>query len=87
MTATFVTLAVALAAPAAGAAAPASVAAGAAVTTRASCVYVTIAGKRTCLAVGRSCKRRYERRYNSKGFTCKRNAAGSYRLRRLRQSF
>jgi uncharacterized membrane protein len=86
-TATLVAIAVAFAAPAAGAAAPASSAAKGA-GARATCaVGVKIAGKRTCLAAGRSCTRKYESKYQSKGFTCKPNAKGGYRLKRMKQGF
>lgn len=79
-----IALAVAGAAPAAPAAASRSLeAAGAA----ACAAKVRIAGKPTCLAVGKSCKRRHESRYRSKGFTCKRNASGRFTLRRVKQSF
>jgi hypothetical protein len=86
-TALLVALAVALAAPAAGAAASASPAAKAAGARGACTTGVTIASKRTCLATGKSCKRKYESKYQSKGFTCKRTAKGSYRLKRMKQAF
>jgi uncharacterized membrane protein len=86
-TAVLVALAVAFAAPAAGAAASASPAAKAA-GARGSCgVAVKIAGKSTCLAAGKSCTRKYESKYQTKGFTCKRNSRGSYRLKRMKQAF
>jgi hypothetical protein len=57
-------------------------------TARTSCrAGVKIAGKQTCLAAGKSCKRKYESKYQSKGFTCKRSSKGSYRLKRMKQAF
>ena len=45
----------------------------------ASCVHATIGGQRTCLAPGKSCKRKYQRQYEHHGFECvKRN--GRYQL-------
>jgi hypothetical protein len=85
-----VTLAVAFAAPAAGATAPASVAAhaaGAAAQASSCKVKVTITGKRICLGVGKSCKRKYENRYRAKGFTCRPDAKGHYKLKRSRLQF
>lgn len=78
-------LAVACAAPAAHATAPAPLVAGAAASTCAA--KVTISGKRVCLKTGASCQRKHESKYTSKGFTCKRNAKGAYRLKRLKQEF
>ena len=86
-TALLVALAVALAAPAAGATAPASPAATAAGGRGACTAGVRIAGKRTCLAAGKACKRKYERTYRSRGFTCARTAKGGYRLKRMKQHF
>jgi uncharacterized membrane protein len=85
-TATLVAIAVAFAAPAAGVATPASLASKTA-GGRASCsAGVRIAGKRVCLAAGKTCRRKYESKYQSKGFTCK-SAKGGYRLKRMRQGF
>ena len=84
-TALLVAFAVASAAPAAGAAASSGGLAAAAAT--ACAAKVTIAGKRTCLVAGKSCAHAYETRYRGKGFTCKRDAKGRYRLQRLKQSF
>lgn len=76
-------LVLALAAPAAGAGAPASAA-------RKSCSngkMATIAGKRTCLAPGRSCNRRYEKQYKAKRYSCQKDKKGHYRLVGLDQEF
>jgi uncharacterized membrane protein len=86
-TATLVAIAVAFAAPAVGAAAPASGAAKASGARKSCASGVTIAGKRTCLAVGKMCQRKYESKYQGKGFTCKRAAKGGYRLKRMGQGF
>lgn len=84
------TLALACSAPAAHAAAPVSASAGQSVSVHAAATCatkVTIAGKSTCLTVGASCKRKNESRYAAKGFTCKGDGAGHYRLKRTKQSF
>jgi hypothetical protein len=73
----FVGSVVALAAFAVGAAAPVS----------AACTSAVIGGKRTCLAAGQSCAHKYERQYERKGFTCKRNSRGQWRLKRQAMGF
>ena len=82
-------LAVALAAPAAAAAAPAGGAQAEA--SRSSCrngVVARIGGKRTCLAAGRRCQRRYQRHYRRNGYTCnRRDGEGQWRLRKTKQVF
>jgi uncharacterized membrane protein len=51
-----------------------------------SCQKATIGGKHTCLRVGQTCKKRYERQYQSKGLTCVRKN-GTYRLKRQSMTF
>ena len=76
-----VSLALALAAPAASAASP-----HAAHSARVSCpktgLVAMIGGKRTCLAPGRACAARYGKQYRHKGFTCRNGT-----LRKIKQQF
>jgi hypothetical protein len=86
----FAALAVAFAAPAATAAAPAAPTTTAAAAAVGKCRHGKIArigGKRTCLAAGRRCQRRYQRQYKRNGYTCKRRTSGVYRLKKIRQAF
>ena len=84
----FVSTAATLAALAAGGAATPAVATApdGAVAHAAACTRARIGGRTVCLAVGQTCKRRYEAQYRRKGFTCARKA-GTYRLKRQAQSF
>jgi hypothetical protein len=74
-------LAAGMAAPASGAAAPSG-----AVAHDAGCTRAVIGGVNKCLRVGQPCSRRYQRKYQAKGFTCVRRN-GKYTLRRQSQSF
>jgi hypothetical protein len=65
----------------------AAFAAGAATPVSAACTSAVIGGKRTCLAAGQRCAHRYERQYEPKGFTCKRNSSGQWRLKRRAMGF
>jgi uncharacterized membrane protein len=77
-------IAIALAAPAASASARPDHGPTA---TAARCKTVTIGGHKTCLAVGRSCQHKYQKQYVRYGFSCARNASGSWRLAKPKQSF
>jgi uncharacterized membrane protein len=85
--ATLIALAtVALAAPAAGASSSSGGEHGA-TATAAKCTNATIAGRRTCLSVGQTCKRKYQKQYLRAGFSCAKTASGKYRLVSKRQAF
>ena len=86
-TALAVTLAVVGVAGAAPTIAPASSAGADPAAHAAACKYVTIAGKRTCLASGRRCSLKHQSAYVKNGFSCATIGKGRYRLVRNKQSF